>query len=86
MKKMLLAVAVGLLSMGCGNTECEDAKEKLEGCGGAAAQGAGQVSDDDAAECNAEDECAAKCVDKTSCSEINSGDPDFLACVTACGS
>jgi hypothetical protein len=83
MKRMV--VALGMLVIGCGNTECEDAKERAEDCGGAAAVGAKQVSDEEAADCDPKDECAAKCVNKTSCAEINAGDADFLACVTACG-
>lgn len=85
MKKMLLTLVLGSFLAGCGNTECEDAKEKAKDCGGAAAQQADLVSDDDAAECNSKDECRAKCVNASTCAELNALDQDFVACVTACG-
>jgi hypothetical protein len=85
MKKTLLSVALASFLLACGNTECEDAKEKAKGCGGVAAQEADRVSDDDAAECNSRDECRAKCVNGSTCAELNALNEDLVACIAACG-
>lgn len=83
--KKLLALVLGSFLFGCGNNECEDAKEKAEDCGGLAAQEAGRVSDDDAAECKSQHECWAKCVNAHSCAALNALEDEVVACVTACG-
>jgi hypothetical protein len=85
MKKFFLAVTLTSFSTACGNNECEDAKEKAVDCGGIAAQQAAQVSDDDAAECSSQHECWAKCVNASSCAELNALSAEVRDCISACG-
>jgi hypothetical protein len=90
MKPIIFLVAMlGLAVVGCGNNECEDAAEKLEGC-----NFEGYKTDEDkASECNEDAECLAKCVNAASCSDmkpsfedpLNATANDFTACSAKCG-
>jgi hypothetical protein len=80
MKRLVIAVALGLACFGCSN-DCDDAKDKLEECG---IEGNGAEIDTD--ECSEKDECAAGCVNDASCDELKNPDLNgsFFKCVAAC--
>jgi hypothetical protein len=79
------SVVLSLFLFSCGNNDCEDAKEKATDCGGQVAAQAATVSDDRAAECSAEDQCRADCVNNATCAEMAALDGPFVACGVACG-
>lgn len=78
MKRLLIALVLGLACFGCSN-DCDDAADKLEECGSPP----DDVNTDD---CSGKNECAAKCVNDHSCAEINSTDlsSPFFACMARC--
>lgn len=93
MKNFVFAGAlVALLGfgVGCGGDACDDAADKLEEC--AEQDPNVTVTRNDDAECNAQAECAADCVENNSCEVINSSAADalagndnaYLTCVAAC--
>jgi hypothetical protein len=80
MKRLLLAVVLGALAVGCSN-DCDDAVDKLEECGA-------DVSGADTDDCDGASECVAGCINDASCEEIKSTDINgkYFKCVAACGS
>lgn len=81
-KTLLLASAIMAFAgftTGCSNA-CDDARDKAEECGATVKEG-----DEDAA-CEADAECAAECINDSSCEEIKSTDltGPFFQCVAAC--
>jgi hypothetical protein len=76
MKRLLMAVVLGLACFGCSN-ECDDAESKLEECG--------VTSEEiDTSECDGANECAAKCVNKASCDDIKNNAESYVSCIFAC--
>lgn len=88
MKSLLRAVLVlGLVLVGCGNNECEDAADKIDECG--VDLGDSKPSDDENSECNDKYECNAKCVNAASCADMKAfyetgADNSFKSCIAAC--
>jgi len=83
-------VALLGFGVGCGGDACDDAADKLEEC--AEDDPNVTVTRDDDAECTAQAECFANCVDEASCDLINSSAEDAIAgtdnayntCTAAC--
>ena len=80
MKRLLMALVLGLACFGCSN-ECDDAADKLEECG------AGDAAEVDTSSCDGKDECAAKCINASDCAELKAPafDGPFIACLAKCG-
>jgi hypothetical protein len=78
MKRLLLAVMLGALAVGCGN-DCDDAVDKLEECG---LDTSGADTDD----CSGKSECAAGCINDASCDQIKSTDLNnsYYKCLAGC--
>jgi hypothetical protein len=79
MKRLLLALVLGVLAVGCSN-DCDDAVDKLEECGQ-------PVTNSDTDDCSGAKECYAGCVNDASCADLKSEDPNnsFWKCALACG-
>ena len=81
MKSIFLAFALGLSVVGCGNNDCDDAVDKLKQCGFDTSSGGVDTGD-----CSGKSECAAKCINAASCSEITGQTTtgSYFTCLSKC--
>jgi len=81
MKTLFLALVLAFSIVGCGNNDCDDAVDKLKQCG--FDTGSGSVDSND---CSGKSECAAKCINAASCSEITGQTTtgSYFTCLSKC--